>query len=58
MIEDPATYGYIRPEGGGLMVGLFEAEAAAWNVDGIPKVTCRDVFNVRCVCFFGCLSFR
>ena len=28
---------YIRPEAGGLMVGLFEAEAAAWNVEQIPE---------------------
>ena len=36
VIEDPANYTYIRPEGSGLMVGLFEAEAAAWNVKSIP----------------------
>ena len=36
MIEDPSSYAYIRPEGGGLMVGLFEAQAAAWNVKNIP----------------------
>jgi hypothetical protein len=35
VLEDPSSYAYIRPEGGGLMVGLFEAEAAAWNVGGI-----------------------
>ena len=27
MIEDPANYTYIRPEGAGLMVGLFEGQA-------------------------------
>eukprot|EP00455_Lapot_gusevi_P049055 TRINITY_DN6880_c0_g1_i1.p1 TRINITY_DN6880_c0_g1~~TRINITY_DN6880_c0_g1_i1.p1 ORF type:complete len:878 (-),score=245.93 TRINITY_DN6880_c0_g1_i1:263-2896(-) len=36
VIEDPASYTYIRPEGDGLMVGLFEPEAAAWNVNRIP----------------------
>lgn len=37
VIEDPSSYTYIRPEGGGLMVGLFEAQAAAWNVGQIPS---------------------
>eukprot|EP00941_MAST-03F_sp_MAST-3F-sp1_P006407 g6407.t1 len=37
VIEDPENYTYIRPEGGGLMVGLFESHAAAWNVDKIPN---------------------
>jgi len=36
VVEDPSNYTYIRPEGGGLMVGLFEAQAAAWNVKSIP----------------------
>ena len=36
VVEDPANYAYIRPEGDGLMVGLFEGEAAAWNVGRIP----------------------
>lgn len=36
VVEDPSSYTYIRPEGGGLMVGLFEAQAAAWNVGQIP----------------------
>jgi 4-methylaminobutanoate oxidase (formaldehyde-forming) len=36
VIEDPACYTYIRPEGAGLMVGLFEPVAAAWNVGKIP----------------------
>ncbi|KRE61292.1 FAD-dependent oxidoreductase [Nostocoides sp. Soil756] len=36
VFEDPAAYGYYREEGGGMMVGLFEPEAAAWQVDGIP----------------------
>lgn len=37
VIEDPANYTYIRPEGGGIMVGLFEGKAAAWNVNKIPE---------------------
>lgn len=37
VVEDPSSYAYIRPEGGGLMVGLFEAVAAAWNVGEIPN---------------------
>ncbi len=37
MVEDPASYTYIRPEGGGLMVGLFESEAKSWNVKSIPS---------------------
>jgi len=24
VLEDPASYGYFREEGGGLMIGLFE----------------------------------
>jgi len=36
VLEDPGSYGYYREEGGGLMVGLFEPEAAAWRVEGIP----------------------
>ncbi|MGA8248268.1 MAG: FAD-dependent oxidoreductase [Nocardioides sp.] len=36
IFEDPASYGYYREEGGGMMVGLFEPRAAAWAVDGIP----------------------
>jgi glycine cleavage system aminomethyltransferase T/glycine/D-amino acid oxidase-like deaminating enzyme len=37
IFEDPASYGYYREEGGGMMVGLFEPHAAAWSVDGIPR---------------------
>jgi glycine cleavage system aminomethyltransferase T/glycine/D-amino acid oxidase-like deaminating enzyme len=37
VFEDPASYGYYREEGGGMMVGLFEPHAAAWSVDGIPR---------------------
>ncbi|MBL8324436.1 MAG: GcvT family protein [Rubrivivax sp.] len=36
VLEDPGAYGYYREEGGGLMVGLFEPEAAAWALEGIP----------------------
>lgn len=36
VIEDPSSYTYIRKEGPGLMVGLFESAAAAWNVERIP----------------------
>ena len=36
VLEDPASYGYFREEGGGLMVGLFEAVCAPWNVGRIP----------------------
>jgi heterotetrameric sarcosine oxidase gamma subunit len=36
VIEDPANYGYYREEGGGLMIGLFEAVCAPWNVARIP----------------------
>ncbi len=37
VLEDPASYGYYREEAGGLMIGLFEPEAAAWKVGGVPK---------------------
>ncbi|MGL5818860.1 MAG: FAD-dependent oxidoreductase [Phycicoccus sp.] len=36
VFEDPASYGYYREEGGGMMVGLFEPVAAPWHVDGVP----------------------
>ena len=36
VVEDPSSHTYIRPEGSGLMVGLFEPKAAAWNVKKIP----------------------
>ena len=36
VIEDPASYTYIRPEGDGLMIGLFEGQGAAWNSGAIP----------------------
>jgi len=37
VLEDPANFGYIREEVGGLMIGLFESVCAPWNVGGIPE---------------------
>jgi 4-methylaminobutanoate oxidase (formaldehyde-forming) len=37
IIEDPASCGYFREEGGGLMIGLFEPVCAPWKVEGIPE---------------------
>ncbi|GAA1939943.1 GcvT family protein [Nocardioides marmoribigeumensis] len=37
IFEDPASYGYYREEGGGMMVGLFEPRASPWKVEGIPR---------------------
>lgn len=37
VLEDPSSYTYIRQEVGGLMVGMFEPESAAWKVEGIPE---------------------
>ena len=37
VIEDPDNYGYYRPEGDGMLVGLFEPEAAPWSLDGVPR---------------------
>ena len=39
VLEDPRNFGYFREEGGGLMVGLFEAECAPWKVEGIPAAS-------------------
>ncbi len=36
VLEDPGSYGYFREEGGGLMIGLFEALCAPWMINGIP----------------------
>ena len=36
ILEDPASHGYFREEGGGLMLGLFEPVCAPWKVEGIP----------------------
>ena len=37
VVEDSSKCVYIRPEGGGLMLGLFEREGAPWNVESIPN---------------------
>lgn len=37
VIEDSSKCVYIRPEGGGLMLGFFEWQGAAWNHDRIPE---------------------
>jgi glycine cleavage system aminomethyltransferase T/glycine/D-amino acid oxidase-like deaminating enzyme len=37
VLEDPASYGYYREEGGGLMIGLFEPVCAPWQVGGVPE---------------------
>ena len=37
ILEDPASYGYFREEGGGLLLGLFEALCAPWQVGGVPE---------------------
>ena len=36
VIEDSSRCVYVRPEGGGLMLGLFEWEGAIWNPKQIP----------------------
>jgi glycine cleavage system aminomethyltransferase T len=36
VLEDPGSFGYYREEVGGLMIGLFEARCAPWNVRGVP----------------------
>ena len=36
VLEDPASYGYFREEGGGLMIGLFEPVCAPWRIEGMP----------------------
>jgi glycine cleavage system aminomethyltransferase T/glycine/D-amino acid oxidase-like deaminating enzyme len=37
VIEDPDNYGYYRPEGDGMLVGLFEPAGAPWSLDGVPS---------------------
>jgi glycine/D-amino acid oxidase-like deaminating enzyme len=39
LLEDPHTWAYFREEVGGLMIGLFEPDAAPWNVDRIPDAS-------------------
>jgi heterotetrameric sarcosine oxidase gamma subunit len=36
VIEDPDNYGYYRPEGDGMLVGLFEPVGKPWSLDGVP----------------------
>lgn len=37
VIEDPESYGYYRPEGDGMLVGLFEPVGAPWSLDGVAR---------------------
>jgi len=37
VIEDPGCYGYYRPEGDGMLVGLFEPVGAPWSLDGVAR---------------------
>jgi len=37
IIEDLDCYGYFREEGGGMLVGLFEPQAAAWHPQQAPE---------------------
>lgn len=37
LLEDPHTWAYFREETGGLLVGLFEPDAAAWHIDAVPE---------------------
>lgn len=37
LLEDPHNYAYFREETGGLLVGLFEHDAAPWNINAIPE---------------------
>ena len=37
ILRDPGNSAYIREEAGKIMLGLFEAEAKPWSVDGIPE---------------------
>jgi heterotetrameric sarcosine oxidase gamma subunit len=37
VIEDPDNYGYYRPEGDGMLVGLFEPLGAPWSLDGVAS---------------------
>lgn len=37
VVEDSSKCVYIRPEGGGLMLGLFETMGASWNEERIPE---------------------
>ena len=37
LLEDPHSWAYFREETGGLLIGLFEPDAAPWNIDAIPR---------------------
>jgi len=37
ILEDLHKYSYFREEVGGMMLGLFEPNAAPWGMDGIPE---------------------
>lgn len=37
ILEDPSCHGYFREEVGGMMVGLFEPNCAAWSIEGVPS---------------------
>ena len=37
VVEDASNCVYIRPEGNGLMLGLFERDGAPWKPEGIPE---------------------
>ena len=37
VLEDPASHGYYREEGGGILVGLFETVSRPWQLDGVPE---------------------
>lgn len=37
LLEDPHSWAYFREETGGLLVGLFEPDAAPWHIDAIPE---------------------
>lgn len=37
VLEDPHRWAYFREEVGGLLVGLFEPDAAPWRIDAIPE---------------------
>jgi 4-methylaminobutanoate oxidase (formaldehyde-forming) len=36
LLEDAHRWAYFREEVGGMMIGLFEPDAAPWNIDRIP----------------------
>jgi glycine cleavage system aminomethyltransferase T/glycine/D-amino acid oxidase-like deaminating enzyme len=37
LVEDPHSWAYFREETGGLMIGLFETDAAPWHINAIPE---------------------